>query len=134
MTTFLKSIQSKRALTREFQALTSQEVQQYQRKFVQLTDALIAKKQETEQTEQIRKDTVKKQLARMAAELGVSEEDVVNIARETASAKPKGSKAVIRYRYVDEAGKVHEWSGRGRRPLVFQNLIDHDDIEQYRVD
>lgn len=39
-------------------------------------------------------------------------------------------KVAAKYRLTDESGQVHEWSGRGRTPLVFQKFFDEGNSKE----
>lgn len=73
-------------------------------------------------------------------ELGFAPEDLnVSVYDREPSLKPKpktrhGEKRAIKYRYVDDHGTEHTWTGVGRLSRAFQQLKDAGiDIEQYRI-
>ena len=72
-----------------------------------------------------------KKLATMMAEMGLSAKDVATLANEkTAQRRPskkkaragKGKKVAAKYQTTVDGKKV-QWTGRGRMPVVFRELI-----------
>ncbi|MCB1887254.1 MAG: H-NS histone family protein [Rhodocyclaceae bacterium] len=90
-------------------------------------DSEIKKRDET-----AKRDLLKK-MHKLAAEHGLSIDDVVGKGasvpaerkpRRKAAAKPKGKKSVVppKYRNPDDASMT--WTGRGRKPLWVQKCLD----------
>lgn len=77
-----------------------------------------------------RLEAIKKIQEQMAA-AGISAEDIAQVA---GGASGKRAKVEAKYRLIDEDGKTHEWSGRGRTPKVFQAQIDQGaSKEDFRI-
>jgi DNA-binding protein H-NS len=120
MSEFAKKLLSKNSLRKGCSELDGETISKV---IVDLNEILIAK-QEAEAAElaeqQAKQDKIEAIKAQME-ELDMKPYQLFNMIAEMEKKKP-ASKA--KYRLIDEAGKVHEWSGRGRTPLVFQQRID----------
>ena len=64
-------------------------------------------------------DAIKKQMS----ESGLDLNDLLASLEGTSAAKPKGS-VKPKYEITDDEGNVHQWTGRGRTPKVFQHYFD----------
>lgn len=62
------------------------------------------------------------EIARLIAESGLTMEEVAQLSAPKSSAN-KGKTVEPKYR-LEKDGKVHEWTGRGRTPKVFQEYFD----------
>ncbi|WP_421864768.1 H-NS family nucleoid-associated regulatory protein [Motiliproteus sp.] len=65
-------------------------------------------------------DAIKKQMA----ESGLDLSDLLGALEAGAAAKPKGT-VKPKYQITDDEGNVHQWTGRGRTPKVFQQFFDN---------
>jgi DNA-binding protein H-NS len=75
------------------------------------------------------KAALKAQIEQMAADAGLSIEDVMGISKgKTATRKPKGS---VPPKYRNPADPSQTWTGRGRRPLWIKSL--NGSLDQARV-
>ncbi|WP_020683938.1 H-NS family nucleoid-associated regulatory protein [Marinobacterium rhizophilum] len=89
-----------------------------------LTEIKAGKLQEDEArkaAEAERMVAIKKIQEQMAA-VGLSAADLEKMGGTASGTRPK---VAAKYRLVVEDGKVYEWSGRGRTPIVFQQRIDN---------
>jgi DNA-binding protein H-NS len=96
-----------------------------------------AQAREAEKNKKLRAANIKK-LATMMASMGLSPRDIIgkasqkpgkkSVKRSKTSAKSKvgpkkGTKIAPKYRITSE-GTTHQWTGRGRMPLVFKAFVD----------
>lgn len=58
-------------------------------------------------------------------EEGINPAELVNSLSPAGTAKKKRAKRPAKYRYSDENGQVHEWTGQGRTPSVIKAAIDN---------
>ena len=96
-----------------------------------------AQARETDKDNKRRAANIKK-LSAMMAKMGLSPSDIIGktsrkpgkkrVKQSKASAKPKvgpkkGTKVAPKYKIISE-GTTHQWTGRGRMPLVFKAFVD----------
>lgn len=130
MSDFLKILTHARRLQAAVKELSVSELQQVSEK---LADIIEKKKQfEAEQRKEAeRKQAVRDAILRQMQEAGL---DINDLEGSMASGSKKtGQKRPIKYRYTDEAGEVHTWTGIGRTPKVFAKLKQQGLLEKYSV-
>ncbi|MCB1957291.1 MAG: H-NS histone family protein [Rhodocyclaceae bacterium] len=97
------------------------------KKLQKRVDAEIKKRDDT-----AKRDLLKK-MQKLAAEHGMSIDDVVGKTptapierkpRTKAAAKPKGKKSVVAPKYRNPDDATMTWTGRGRKPLWVQKCLD----------
>ena len=123
----LKSIaKSKAAANRAVKSLDSQ---QLERALANLTAAAETIKERESLRAQRKKEMAVKKLKSMMDELGISAEDIV-ASKKPASVKKKaagpkkGNKVAPKYQITVD-GVTHQWTGRGRTPVVFKSHVEN---------
>jgi DNA-binding protein H-NS len=140
-----KVAKSKASANRVAKALASHQIKSA---ISNLQSALkAAEAREAEKDNKRRAANIKK-LSSMMAKMGLSPSDITgkasrkpgrkNVKRSKTSAKSKvgpnkGTKVAPKYTITSE-GKTHQWTGRGRMPLIFKAVIDQGgSLEQYLI-
>lgn len=118
MSDFIKTLTRKNSLRKQCQELAVSEIEKV---IADLTDIMESKRAD----EVAEREAVEQKLAKIEAirkemeSAGLDMSDLMDTV-EVSSRK----KVAPKYRIVDENGEEHEWSGRGRTPLVFQKFFD----------
>ena len=105
--------------------------------------AAAAKSREASKAEKRRAANIKK-VAAMMTEMGLSAADISAVGkpgRKKAAATPakgkrgarKGTKVAPKYQ-IAAGGKTHQWTGRGRMPVVFREFVEKGgSLEQCKI-
>jgi len=123
----LKSIaKSKAAATRAVKSLDSQ---QLERALANLTAAAETIKQRESLRAQRKKEAAVKKLKSMMDEMGISAADITRTSKakgkgKRATGSKKGNKVAPKYR-ISVDGVTHQWTGRGRTPVVFKSHVEN---------
>ncbi|MBY4677569.1 H-NS histone family protein [Marinobacterium arenosum] len=118
MSEFIKTLTRKNSLRKQCQELAVADIE----KVLDDLKAILEEKQEEEQAriEAEAEKTAKIEAIRKSMlEAGIDLSDLEQLV-DTAPKK----KVAPKYRIVDANGVTHEWSGRGRTPLAFQEYFD----------
>jgi DNA-binding protein H-NS/DNA-binding protein StpA len=118
MTDIIKILTRKNSLRKQCQDLSITDIEKI---IVDLSDRLKEKEAfELERDEADREKNAKiDMICKTMQESGIGYNDI----KDLLAAAPK-KKVEAKYRITDAAGATHEWSGRGRTPLVFQEYFD----------
>ena len=82
------------------------------------------REQEAEQIRQLeKKQALKDAILKQMQEAGLDLDDLAGDEKSTGT----------KYRYTDEAGTEHTWTGIGRTPKVFAKLKDQGKLDNYAV-
>ena len=123
----LKSIaKSKAAATRAVKSLDSQ---QLERALANLTAAAETIKQRESLRAQRKKEAAVKKLKSMMDEMGISAADITRTSKSKGKGKratdsKKGNKVPPKYQ-ISVDGVTHQWTGRGRTPVVFKSHVEN---------
>ena len=123
----LKSIaKSKAAATRAVKSLDSQ---QLEHALANLTAAAETIKQRESLRAQRKKEAAVKKLKSMMDELGISAADITGSSKPKTNGKratgpKKGNKVAPKYQITVD-GVTHQWTGRGRTPVVFRSHVEN---------
>lgn len=118
MTDIVKILTRKNSLRKQCQDLSITDIEKI---IIDLTDIL--KEKEVSELERVEADREKNakidMIRKTMQEAGIGFEDIKDLVVTT----PK-KKVEAKYRIIDADGETHEWSGRGRTPLAFQEYFD----------
>lgn len=127
---FLKTLGYIRRLRKQLRECSSDTI-------IQMRDRLniLISEHEDEELKIIERNETKqqkiKELKSILKQSGLSEEEIKDSLLATPVQKAKRNKSPQKYLFIDEDGKKHRWSGRGKAPLVFRELINKDiDIDE----
>ena len=127
MSDILKVLTRKNSLRKQCQELSIADVEKV---IADLTD-ILAEKQEEEQklaAENQAKNEKIEMIRKTMQDAGIDFNDL----QDLISVAPK-KKVEAKYRITDEEGNTHEWSGRGRTPVVFQADFDKHGVDKEAV-
>lgn len=118
MSDFLKVLTRKNSLRKQCAELSIEEIEKV---LADLADIADDKRKEEEAKAAAEQAKVEKidAIRKTMQEAGINIDDLVGLV-EVAPKK----KVQAKYRIVDAQGETHEWSGRGRTPLAFQQYFD----------
>ncbi|WP_293267643.1 H-NS histone family protein [Neptunomonas sp.] len=118
MTDIVKILTRKNSLRKQCQDLSITDVEKI---IVDLSDILKEKEAfELERVEADREKNAKIDMIRKTMqEAGIGFDDIKDLVATTTKKKVEA-----KYRITDANGDTHEWSGRGRTPLAFQEYFD----------
>jgi DNA-binding protein H-NS len=122
----LQSIaRSKAAANRAVKAL---DINQLERAIKNLSAAAQTLKERDSQRAERKKELAVKKLKSMMDELGISAEDIVTPKKSVSTRKKttgpkKGNKVAPKYQITAD-GQTHQWTGRGRTPIVFRKHVE----------
>ena len=110
-------------------AVKTMSVEQVERALHNLSAAAEKIKQQESVRTQRKKEMAVKKLKSMMDELGISPDDIVGNTKKVAgkkrSAGPrKGNKVAPKYQLTVD-GTTHQWTGRGRTPVVFKVHVEN---------
>ena len=110
-------------------AVKTMSVEQVERALHNLSAAAEKIKQQESVRAQRKKEMAVKKLKSMMDELGISPDDIVGNTKKVAgkkrSAGPrKGNKVAPKYQLTVD-GTTHQWTGRGRTPVVFKVHVEN---------
>ncbi len=119
MSDFVKVLTRKNSLRKQCQDLSVSDVEKV---LTDLKEILQERHEEEVRAQQEEKQRLKKiaDIRKRMAEAGIGLEDLKAI---KASEGPK-RKVGAKYRIKDASGAVHEWSGRGRTPVAFNEYFE----------
>ena len=121
----LKSIsRSKAAANNAVKSLT---VEQIERAIANLSAAAKIAQQRDALKAQRKKEVAVKKLKSMMNELGISADDIagavkVKSTKRKSTGPKKGNKVAPKYQ-ITVNGVAHQWTGRGRTPVVFKDYV-----------
>ena len=127
MSDILKVLTRKNSLRKQCQELSIADVEKV---IADLTD-ILAEKQEEEQklaAENQAKNEKIEMIRKTMQDAGIDFNDL----QDLISVAPK-KKVEAKYRITDEEGNTHEWSDRGRTPVVFQAYFDKHGVDKEAV-
>ena len=110
-------------------AVKSLDIQQIERALANLSAAAeIIKKRESIRAQREKEVAVKK-LKSMMSELGISAADITGSSKSKTKGKratgpTKGNKVAPKYQIAVD-GVTHQWTGRGRTPVVFRSHLEN---------
>ena len=118
MTDIVKILTRKNSLRKQCQDLSITDIEKI---IIDLTDILKEKEiAELERVEADREKNAKIDMIRKTMqEAGIGFEDIKDLVVTTTKKKVEA-----KYRIIGADGETHEWSGRGRTPLAFQEYFD----------
>lgn len=116
-----KKNQIKRAV-RELN-LSSEELIDLQAKYVEVFDEITQEALDFEQEQEDKKQKLR-EYAKMLEEDGIDINELLDNAVPAKKTKRQPKTVPPKYRLHDEDGKVVEWTGRGRKPRLFQAKLD----------
>ncbi|GGD75706.1 H-NS family histone-like protein [Lacimicrobium alkaliphilum] len=130
MSDFIKILTHARRLQAAVKELSVSELEQVSDK---LADVIEKKKQQEaeKRRETERKQAVRDAILRQMHEAGLDISDLGGSA--TSGNKKTGQKRPIKYRFVDDAGNEHTWTGIGRTPKVFAKLKQQGQLDKHSV-
>jgi DNA-binding protein H-NS len=119
MSEFVKVLTRKNSLRKQCQDLSVSDVEKV---LTDLNEILQERHEEEVKAQQEEKQRMKKiaDIRKRMAEAGIGLDDLKAI---KAAEGPK-RKVEAKYRIKDAAGTVHEWSGRGRTPVAFNEYFE----------
>lgn len=122
MTDIVKILTRKNSLRKQCQDLSITDIEKI---IIDLTDILKEKEiSELERVEADREKNAKIDMIRKTMqEAGIGFDDIKDLVATTTKKKVEA-----KYRIVDVNGETHEWSGRGRTPLAFQEYFDKQGV------
>ena len=102
-------------------------VEQIERAIANLSAAAKIVQQRESLKAQRKKEVAVKKLKSMMTELGISADDIAGTgkakpAKRKSTGPKKGNKVAPKYQ-ITVNGVVHQWTGRGRTPVVFKNHV-----------
>ncbi len=122
MTDIVKILTRKNSLRKQCQDLSITDIEKI---IIDLTDILKEKEiSELERVEADREKNAKIDMIRKTMqEAGIGFDDIKDLVATTTKKKVEA-----KYRIIDVNGETHEWSGRGRTPLAFQEYFDKQGV------
>ncbi|UTW02547.1 H-NS histone family protein [Amphritea atlantica] len=114
MTDFVKLLTRKNSLRKQCQELSSADIE---KAIVDLTEILEEKQAQEEELLAVERERAEKieAIKQSMQEAGIGLDDLMTLVDA-----PVKKKVAPKYQITDENGDVHQWSGRGRTPAVFQ--------------
>ncbi len=119
MSDFVKVLTRKNSLRKQCQDMSVSDVEKVLTDLNEILEERHAEEAQAQAAEQQRMKKIAEIRKRMD-EAGIGLDDLKAI---KASEGPK-RKVEAKYRVKDAAGRVHEWSGRGRTPVVFNEYFE----------
>ena len=109
-------------------AVKSLDIQQLERALANLSAAVETIKERESVRAQRKKEVAVKKLKSMMDELGISPADITGMSKSQAKGKrapgpKKGNKVAPKYQ-ITVGGMTHQWTGRGRTPVVFRSHVE----------
>ena len=123
----LQSIAKSKAVANR--AVKSLDIQQIDRALANLSAAAEKLKERESSRAQRKKEVAVKKLKSMMNELGISAADITGTSKPKSNGMrttgpKKGNKVAPKYQVI-VAGVTHQWTGRGRTPVVFRSHIEN---------
>ncbi|EXJ11650.1 MULTISPECIES: H-NS histone family protein [Nitrincola] len=124
MSDFIKNLTRKNSLRKQCQELSLLEIEKV---LGDLNEIYTERKEEEAKREAEEKARVEKieQIRLAMKEAGIDLNDLADLVESTPRKSVKA-----KYVITDDEGKVHEWSGRGRTPVIFQEYMDAKGISK----
>ena len=124
MTDIVKLLTRKNSLRKQCQELSVSDIEKI---IADLSDILVDKQaEEKARLEADREKNEKIEIIRKTMlDAGIDFDDL----KDLIAVAPK-KKVESKYRVTDEEGNTHEWSGRGRTPVVFQQYFDKHGVDK----
>ena len=109
-------------------AVKSMDIQQIEQAIANLSSAAEKIKERESLRAQRKKEVAVKKLKSMMDELGLSAADITESSKSKTNRKrgtgpKKGNKVAPKYRITVD-GVTHQWTGRGRTPVVFRSHVE----------
>ncbi|WP_027859492.1 H-NS histone family protein [Marinobacterium jannaschii] len=117
MSDFVKTLTRKNSLRKQCQTLSLAELEKVIGDLTEIVDEKRAEEEAREAAEQEKVSKIE-EIRLSMLEAGINMDDLVGSAELT----PR-KKVQPKYRIVDDEGETHEWSGRGRTPVAFQQFF-----------
>lgn len=114
-------IRHERSLNKQLKDVSIPELHLLQEKL----GKIIINRQEKEKEERAAAEAKREKILevrKMMSELGLSEEDITDMEQVNGTAPEL--KKVPKYLYIDDEQREHRWSGRGKPPKIFQELLE----------
>ena len=110
-------------------AVKSLDIQQIERAIANLSAAAETIKERESLRAQRKKDVAVKKLKAMMDEMGISATDITGSSKSKTNGKraarpKKGNKVAPKYQITVD-GVTHQWTGRGRTPVVFRSHVEN---------
>jgi DNA-binding protein H-NS len=123
----LKSIAKSKAAANR--AVKSLDIQQLESALANLTAAAETMKERESLRAQRKKEVAVKKLKTMMDELGISAADITGASKpkgngKRATGRKEGNKVAPKYQITVD-GVTHQWTGRGRTPVVFKSHVEN---------
>ena len=123
----LQSIANSKAAANR--AVKSLDIQQIERALANLSAAAKKIRERESVRAQRKKEVAVKKLKSMMNELGISAADITGTSKPKSNGKrttgpKKGNKVAPKYQVIVD-GVTHQWTGRGRTPVVFRSHIEN---------
>lgn len=132
MNDFLSILTHGRRLQGAVKDLSMEELEEVLVKLKNIIETRKLKEEKKKEEEEAKKAKIKEIQEQLAA-AGISYEDLTELAEKSVS-KRVGQKRPVKYRLEDKDGEVHNWTGIGRMPRVFKDVVDSGkDLEDYRI-
>lgn len=107
-------------------AVKSLDIQQIERALANLSAAAETIKERESLRAQRKKEVAVKKLKSMMEEMGISASDITGTSRtksKRVTGPKKGKKVAPKYQITID-GITHQWTGRGRTPVVFKSHVE----------
>ena len=118
---FLYTIRHERSLNKQLKEVPTKELYLLQEKLAKIVD----RRQEQEKEERAAAEAKRQKILEvrsMMEKLGLSEDDITDM--EQINGTTPELKKVPKYLYIDEDNRYHRWSGRGKPPKIFVQLLE----------
>ncbi|RAU17847.1 H-NS histone family protein [Nitrincola tibetensis] len=127
MSDFIKNLTRKNSLRKQCQELSLIEIEKV---LGDLNEIYTERKEDEAKREAEEKARVEKieQIRMAMKEAGIDLNDLAELVESTPRKSVKA-----KYVITDDEGKVHEWSGRGRTPVIFQEYMDTKGISKEKL-
>lgn len=121
MNEFIKTLTHGRKLQGAVKELSIQELEEV---VVKLRNIIETRKQKEAEKLEAEKEKLEKiaKIQKQLQDAGITYEDLASN-NAIPTSKRVGQKRPIKYSYKDKDGEVHNWTGIGRMPLVFADLL-----------
>ncbi|GAA0356280.1 H-NS family nucleoid-associated regulatory protein [Bowmanella denitrificans] len=131
MSDFISILTHARRLQAAVRELSVSELEQVAEKLAAVIET--KKEQEAEKARELeKKQALKDAILKQMQEAGLDLDDLAG-SEVGAPSKRTGQKRPVKYKFTDNAGKEHTWTGIGRTPKVFAELKEQGKLENYAV-
>lgn len=124
MSDFLKTLTRKNSLRKQCAELSVEEIEKVLADLQEIADDKRAEEEAAEAARQAREEKIDV-IRQTMKEAGIDLEDLLG----AIDVAPK-KKVQPKYRITDDEGVTHEWSGRGRTPVAFQQFFDKGNTKE----